>query len=261
FSSNGGVEEFYNAIWFSKAPGDIIIGEKVMVWFDVVAESYPGQSEVKDIVFVPSKLPEGAYLTEADALYKVLTSEGIDTNQVLAVKSIEYNSREDNWNIELKDTLSDKVYDIMVEDKKEMVIKAENQDINYMLTERPFTSKEDFKKAYLEIDREDLIYAPRGSKITLDLKDQNVKANIKAYWINKEGVPNYNDSSGAPLSMDVDAEETGDSKYEFTVERLLQAGLSSYYEENEKIMAGYVVELQKDDETQYCFFMLQIDMS
>ncbi len=35
--------------------------------------------------------------------------------------------------------------------------------------------------------------------------------------------------------MDVDAEETGDSKYEFTVERLLQAGLSSYYEENEKL--------------------------
>lgn len=116
FSANGGVNEFYNAIWFSKAPKDIKTGEKVMVWFDIVAESYPGQSEVKEIAIVPSQLPEGASLTEADALNKALASEAIE-NQVLAVKSIEYNSQEDSWNIKLKETLSDKVYDIKVEDK------------------------------------------------------------------------------------------------------------------------------------------------
>lgn len=59
--------------------------------------------------------------------------------------------------------------------------------------------------------------------------------------------------------MDVKVEEIGDSKYEFIVERLLQASLSSYYEENEKITAGYVAELQRNDETRYCFFMIQID--
>jgi len=116
FSANGGVNEFYNAIWFSKAPKDIKIGEKVMVWFDIVAESYPGQSEPKEIAIVPSQLPEGADLTEADALNKALASEAIE-NQVLAVKSIEYNSQEDSWNIKLKEALSDKVYDIKVEDK------------------------------------------------------------------------------------------------------------------------------------------------
>ena len=143
--------------------------------------------------------------------------------------------------------------------QNEILIRAGGQDIDYTLTSRPFTSKEDFKKAYLEIDREKLIYVPRGSKITLDMKDQDVKVSVKAYWINREGAPNYNDSFGAPLDMDVEVEKIGDSKYEFTAERLLQAGLSSYYEENEKITAGYVAELQKNDETRYCFFIIQID--
>ena len=143
--------------------------------------------------------------------------------------------------------------------QNEIHIRVGQQDINYTLTSRPFTSKEDFKKAYLEIDREKLIYVPRGSKITLDMKDQDVKASVKAYWINREGAPNYNDSFGAPLDMDVEVKKIGDSKYEFTAERLLQAGLSSYYEENEKITAGYVAELHKNDETRYCFFIIQID--
>lgn len=152
-----------------------------------------------------------------------------------------------------KDEAADKVT------QNEILIRVDDQDINYTLTSRPFTSKEDFKKAYLEIDREKLIYVPRGSKLTLDLKDQNVIASFKAYWINREGAPNYNNSFGAPLSMDVEVKEIGDSKYEFVVERLLQAGLSSHYEENEKITAGYVAELQKDDEIRYCFFIIQID--
>jgi len=117
FSDSGGLDEFYNAIWFAKAPKDIIIGEKVMVWFDIVAESYPGQSEIKKIAVIPSSLPKGADLTEADAIYKALTSPNIDINQVLAVKSVEYNSQEDNWNIKIKETWSDKVYDIIVKDE------------------------------------------------------------------------------------------------------------------------------------------------
>jgi hypothetical protein len=107
-----------SAIWFSKAPKDILIGEKVKVWFDAVAESYPGQSEIKKISIVPGKLPEGADLTEADALYKALTSQEIDANLVLAVKSMEYNTQDDIWNIKLKDTMSDKVYDVKVEDSR-----------------------------------------------------------------------------------------------------------------------------------------------
>jgi hypothetical protein len=152
---------------------------------------------------------------------------------------------------------NDKASDKAAQNK--ILIMVGEQDINHTITSRPFTSREDFKKAYLEIDREKPIYVPRGSKITLDLKEQEVIASIKAYWINREGAPNYNDSFGAPLDMDIEVKEIGDSEYEFTVERLLQASLSSYYEENEKITAGYVAELQKNDETRYCFFIIQID--
>ncbi len=148
---------------------------------------------------------------------------------------------------------------ITEEDRKEVSIKANDKDICYTLTAGPFTTKDDFRKAYLEIDREKLIYAPKGSKVELDLHGEIEGVNVKAYWINKEGIPNYNDSFGAPLSMDIKVEEVGDSKYEYTVERLLQAGLSSYYEENEKIIAGYVAEIHSADETQYCFFMIQTD--
>lgn len=143
--------------------------------------------------------------------------------------------------------------------QNEIFIRVDDKNISYTITSRPFTSREDFKNAYLKIDREKLIYVPRGSKITLDLKDRDVIASVKAYWINREGTPNYNDSFGVPLDMDVEVKEIGDSKYEFIVERLLQAGLSSYYEENEKITAGYVAELQKKGESRYCFFIIQID--
>ncbi len=145
------------------------------------------------------------------------------------------------------------------EDRSEISVRVNDEDIYYILTPRPFTSKDDFRKAYMEIDREELIYAPKGSKVMLNLNGKDGEINVKAYWINKGGAPNYNDSFGAPLSMDIKTERVGDSEYEYTVERLFQAGLSSYYEENEKITAGYVVELHNNDEIQYCFFIVQID--
>lgn len=145
------------------------------------------------------------------------------------------------------------------EDKNELVIKVNNNNINYLLTTESFTTKDDFKKAYSEINSKELIYVSKGSKVSLDLNNRNEKVNIKAYWIDKEGFPIYNLPNGEPLDMEVNVEESGNSKYEFTVEGLLQTALSSHYEENEKVTAGYVAELQNGDETRYCYFMIQID--
>ena len=63
FSDTGGIEEFYNAIWFSNAPQEVEPGNKVEVWFDIVAESYPGQSEALDIKIIQEEVPEGADLS------------------------------------------------------------------------------------------------------------------------------------------------------------------------------------------------------
>lgn len=118
FSSTGGVKEFYNAIWFSKAPQDINIGDKVKVWYDIVLDSYPGQSEVKHIEVIPGEKSNGSNLTESEALNKALTSQEIAGDKVTVVKAIEYEKKADVWRIRLKEAWSDKIFNIQVEDKK-----------------------------------------------------------------------------------------------------------------------------------------------
>lgn len=115
FSSTGGLSEFYNAIWFSNAPSNIEIGDKVKVWFDFVAESYPGQSEVKHIEKIPGYKPAEANLSESQALYHALTSQ--DIGGIPVVTSIKYDKETDKWHVEIKDVVSNEKLDITVEDK------------------------------------------------------------------------------------------------------------------------------------------------
>jgi hypothetical protein len=117
FSANGGVKEYYDAIWFSNVPKDIKVGEKVKVWYDFVRESYPGQSEVKDIEVVSSEKPKGAKLTEAEVLLMALTSQEVKVSDLLVVKEIEYDSQAARWNVELKEIWSDKIVRIQISDK------------------------------------------------------------------------------------------------------------------------------------------------
>lgn len=102
YSSSGGVQEFYNAIWFSNAPAEATLGQKVKVWFDVVAESYPGQSEVKQIKILSSKQPDKADLNESEAISKALIAKVINENEIPIIKSAEYHVDKDMWNIEIK---------------------------------------------------------------------------------------------------------------------------------------------------------------
>jgi len=115
FSATGGIEEFYNAIWFSKAPENIKIGDQVRVWFDSVAESYPGQSEVKHIEVMPEEKPDGADLSESEAINKAVISY---EKHHLAVKSLVFIKESDKWQIKLKDVMNDLEYDIEIEDEK-----------------------------------------------------------------------------------------------------------------------------------------------
>ena len=118
FSANGGVNEFYDAIWFSNVPKDIKLGDRVRVWYDMVAESYPGQSEALHVELFPRVKPEAANLTESDALHRALTSEELTTKEnTVVIKKIEYNLDYDQWEILLKSLWDDKTYDINIEDK------------------------------------------------------------------------------------------------------------------------------------------------
>lgn len=116
FSDNGGIGEFYNAIWFAKAPDDIKVGDEVKVWFDFIMESYPGQSEVVGIERVVPAKPDGANLDESEVLNKALTSGEVVINSVLAVKSIEFNSEIKVWSIVIKDIMNNELFELEVED-------------------------------------------------------------------------------------------------------------------------------------------------
>ncbi len=123
FSETGGVSEFYDAIWFSGEAediGKISVGDKVKVWYDVVMESYPGQSTAERIEVIPSAQPEGANLTEAQAIANALKDEQLEESNPYAVKAISYIQNEGIWKVELKGLLTDKdeIKEILVKDQK-----------------------------------------------------------------------------------------------------------------------------------------------
>jgi len=109
FSSTGGVDEFYNAIWFSNIPEAIKEGDKVKVWFDAVAESYPGQSEALKIEVIPASRPDGADLDESTAIYKALHSGEINTSWPTVLKSIRYENETDTWGIDIGEAIGEEL--------------------------------------------------------------------------------------------------------------------------------------------------------
>ena len=114
FSSTGGLSEFHNAIWFSNVPEEIEIGEKVQVWFDMVAESYPGQSEAIKISIIKSEKPDNADLTEAEAIHRALTSDEWKKKGITVIKSVNYDAEEDVWVVQIKQ--DDDEYSLQVVD-------------------------------------------------------------------------------------------------------------------------------------------------
>ncbi len=117
FSATGGISEYYDAIWFANAPEDIEVGEKVKVWYDNVLDSYPAQSEAIHVEIIPGQKPNGANLSETDALYQALTSQLMNIDSPIVVKNIRYDDDNDIWEIELKDTWGEEIYNIQVDDK------------------------------------------------------------------------------------------------------------------------------------------------
>lgn len=115
YSASGGVEEFYNAIWFSYAQKDVAIGQKVQVWFSMVMESYPGQSAAEKLRVVPIPKPDHANMDEAEAIRQALAAPRIDLPGVLVIKATSYDESSDQWTVSIKQ--GDKVTDISIDDK------------------------------------------------------------------------------------------------------------------------------------------------
>jgi len=102
FSDNGEAYHHYEATWFSNAGTEHGIGERVRVWPDgPIAESYPGQGKAGRVEAVASQKPEGANLTEAEAIRKALEAPDADGMFPPSVKAAEFKANTGHWRIEI----------------------------------------------------------------------------------------------------------------------------------------------------------------
>ncbi|TFB19587.1 hypothetical protein E3U55_10530 [Filobacillus milosensis] len=95
--------DFHHATWGTFPPEHVNIGDEVHVWYyGMILESYPGQVTFGKLEILPSPKPESADLTQSEALNKALTSNTFD-RETLIIEKIQYDSKDDLWNIEIKD--------------------------------------------------------------------------------------------------------------------------------------------------------------
>lgn len=117
FSSTGGVNEYYDAIWLSGFQGDIQIGQRVQFELNgPVLTSYPGQGEAKSITPDPVQKPEVSKLSVEEALERALNSDEVDRNKVLVITSIKYFEDSKKWQVDLKETMGDRELNIEIID-------------------------------------------------------------------------------------------------------------------------------------------------
>jgi len=117
FSGAGGIEEFYDAVWVSNVTETVDVGEQVNVWFEGgVDQSYPAQAGMGELEIMDSRIPDGADLSEAEALRFALSQESLDPES-LVVRSISFDDNADEWVIELRDIHSYEDYTIQIDDQ------------------------------------------------------------------------------------------------------------------------------------------------
>lgn len=114
FSSTGGVSEFYEAIWFSGKPDHVEVGQKVQVWFDIVAESYPGQSAALKVRVMTSPKPQNADLSEAEAIREALSGQSFEWP--VGIRDVSYDPDRDVWTVQVRH--EGETITIEVEDRK-----------------------------------------------------------------------------------------------------------------------------------------------
>ncbi|WP_017727819.1 DUF3221 domain-containing protein [Halalkalibacterium ligniniphilum] len=107
----------YDAVWVSKSLNDVKVGEQVKIWFEGGVEtSYPSHAAVGKLEVMPNSTPEGATLSNTEALNRALSKNKFE-NEILTAQSISYDADKDEWSIILKNTDSYEEHTVKVEDK------------------------------------------------------------------------------------------------------------------------------------------------
>ncbi|MFC4596916.1 YobA family protein [Cohnella hongkongensis] len=102
FSANGGASHYFDAVWFSDAGSGLEIGQKVRVWSTgEIAESYPGQGKAKRVEVLEPAKPDGAGMTEAEAIRRALEAAEVDEVMAPSVQAAEYDAANGVWRVEI----------------------------------------------------------------------------------------------------------------------------------------------------------------
>ncbi|WP_433745332.1 DUF3221 domain-containing protein [Paenibacillus amylolyticus] len=106
-SSNGGADRYYPVKWFSNAP-DPQIGSYVEVWTDGGPENqpYPGQARAERIAVSCPVAPDGAHLSEADAIRGGLYSPDGEKLRVPVIEDVQFDHDAGTWTIRMRDAMS-----------------------------------------------------------------------------------------------------------------------------------------------------------
>ncbi|WP_101842151.1 DUF3221 domain-containing protein [Halobacillus sp. Marseille-P3879] len=93
-------------IWVSGVKEDMWLGKKVEVTIDgPVAESTPMQGEAGEVTVLDPERPEGADLTEAQALASALSE--VERGNALAIESLNFDENENQWVVKLRSTVTE----------------------------------------------------------------------------------------------------------------------------------------------------------
>ncbi|MCL6661303.1 MULTISPECIES: DUF3221 domain-containing protein [Paenibacillus] len=104
FSANGGGNRYYPAKWFSNAP-DPQIGSYVEVWTDGGPENqpYPGQARAEKIAVSCPNTPDGAHMTDADAIRSGLHSLDTENMHIPVIEDTRFDADTGTWTIQMRD--------------------------------------------------------------------------------------------------------------------------------------------------------------
>lgn len=121
FSANGGEKYFYDASWYTNSPSNIEIGQKVKVQVSpgLKIEPYPGRDKAVHVIIIKPSQPDGAILSETEAIRRALSSETVkEANySVPAVKEVRYDNSASQWIVYVAQTSEEKVLEIKVDDQ------------------------------------------------------------------------------------------------------------------------------------------------
>lgn len=121
FSANGGESRYYPAKWFSNAP-DPQIGSYVEIWTDgsPEIEPYPGRARAETIAVACPATPDGAHLSEADAIRAGLYSSDVEKVSTPVIEDVQFYQDAGTWTIRIRDAMSTK------ENQDEIEIRVED---------------------------------------------------------------------------------------------------------------------------------------